>query len=139
LEHIEEEELLELKSSLEKKMASKDLGTLMSILKVVGQKKVTYDLLKNTKIGKTIGELKSMDPKNYPEDAVSDLGEIKITAEKLIKAWKEVCDKEKSAKEKNGKKEERKVKKGDDGIKEPTKTSMHEGLVIPEGVVIETG
>ena len=89
-------------------------------MKVVGRKQVSYDLLKVTKIGKTLGELKNLDPKNFSEDAANDIGQIKLSAEKLIKEWKEVCDKDKSAKEKNGRKEEKKAKKSDTS-KVPTK------------------
>ncbi len=61
LEKVTEEELLELKAAIEKKLASKDYPTIGSVLKVVSKKDVSYDLLKVTKIGKTLADLKNLD------------------------------------------------------------------------------
>ena len=60
LEAVTEEELLELKVALTKKLEAKDYGSLQSILKNVEQKQISYSLLKSTKIGKTLSDLKDL-------------------------------------------------------------------------------
>lgn len=55
LEKISPEELNEFKEDIEK--SKNDLPKLVSILRVLQRKKITSDLLKTTKIGKTISNL----------------------------------------------------------------------------------
>jgi len=75
LEPITKDELLDLKLSLEKKLANHDYATLQSILKFLEYKQVTLDLLKETLVGKTITSLTKIVAHN--EDAIDEAEKVK--------------------------------------------------------------
>lgn len=88
-----QEELLELRASLTKKLETKDYESLQSILKVVMSKQVTYQHLKDTKIGSTVSTIKDLPATD--SEASDAISKVKNIAEKIIKEWKELRDKEK--------------------------------------------
>ena len=86
-----QEELLELRASLTKKLEVKDYESLQSIFKVVMSKQVVYDQLKSTKIGQTLTVIKDLSAND--SEASDAISKVKSIAEKIIKDCKEVNEK----------------------------------------------
>ena len=101
LEKISHEELSELKNDIDKK--KNDATTLVSLLKVLQKKQITSDLLRSTKIGKTIANLAGgpVDSDKLSEEDKT----VKDLSSNLIDTWKSIHKQEK-AKEKDTKKVE---------------------------------
>lgn len=91
LEKISHEELMELKNDIEKK--KNDKVTLLSILKVLQKKKITSDLLRSTKIGKTISNLTGTSDSGPQTD--EDIS-VKNISSNLIESWKKIHKQEKA-------------------------------------------
>ena len=86
-----QEELLELRASLTKKLEVKDYQSLQSIFKVVMSKQVVYDQLKSTKIGQALTVIKDLSAND--SEASDANSKVKSIAEKIIKDCKEVNEK----------------------------------------------
>ena len=104
LEKISHEELMELKSDIEKK--KNDPPTVVSLLKVLQRKQITSDLLRSTKIGKTIANMAGgpadSDKGNEDERAIKSL------SSGLVETWKQIHKQEKAKEAKEKKYEDTK-------------------------------
>ena len=84
LERISAEELTELKLDLEKKKS--DMAVVIGILKLLQKKLITFDLLRQTMIGKTLTSLKKTTAANASQE--EEAKQVRSLSEKLISMWK---------------------------------------------------
>eukprot|EP00347_Sterkiella_histriomuscorum_P019547 403341216 len=122
-EAISKDDLSELKFTLEKKQANHDYATIQSILKMLEFKQITYDLLKETLIGKTITSLTKIEAIN--DDAKNDAEKVRQKAAGLLGSWRKISQSEKKGGKTEDRKENSKVEGQKNGAKNNASNSNH--------------